>query len=246
MFSILCGNIVHNKYLQQLRALLAEISILSPFPNIKIPQFIRIEIWQNRRFASNPEDLLFWFFSASQPDRKLLFLQTFYFGSRRVSSPVYSVQITRTHLFAALARGLHAVEFTWIVVVYSATCAYLPYIAQDRATPKDWGMLAIGRLFVRIRCWSIESGVTLREVGALTSGAKSPMRRISWEGVAPQEKDSRFELSGHVLASFSGDSAHFTENVPETSRELRQPSTLVTLHVIGPCSSATRTKETKQ
>jgi len=59
MFSILCGNIVHNKYLQQLRALLAEISILSPFPNIKIPQFIRIEIWQNRRFASNPEDLLF-------------------------------------------------------------------------------------------------------------------------------------------------------------------------------------------
>nr|CAB3245400.1 F-box/WD repeat-containing protein 4-like [Phallusia mammillata] len=44
--------------------------------------------------------------------RKTKPVQTFYFGSRRVSSPVYSLQFTRTHLFAALARGLHCVEFT--------------------------------------------------------------------------------------------------------------------------------------
>uniref|UniRef100_H2ZN90 F-box domain-containing protein n=1 Tax=Ciona savignyi TaxID=51511 RepID=H2ZN90_CIOSA len=39
-------------------------------------------------------------------------LQTFYFGGRHVNSPVYSVQSTRTHLFAALAKGLFAIEFT--------------------------------------------------------------------------------------------------------------------------------------
>ncbi|XP_078485012.1 F-box/WD repeat-containing protein 4-like [Ciona intestinalis] len=39
-------------------------------------------------------------------------LQSFYFGGRHVNSPVYSVQTTRTHLFAALAKGLFAIEFT--------------------------------------------------------------------------------------------------------------------------------------